>query len=160
MEGGKNVATGGDRHPDVSPFLQGGDTSCPDVRVRELGSVRRDDTGDGDHMNGVSKADTWEARKSSGRQDLGDTGGIGGPTGGGDAVVGQVNWLLAGDGGAVGVLVPNPEDLCKGKRLLEMRLEVKVVVEEVNDQGENVKYVGGVSMGGATKRAGRVRVSR
>ena len=63
MEGGKNVATGGDRHPDVSPVLQGGDTSCPDVRVRELGSVRRDDTGDGDHMNGVSKADTWEARK-------------------------------------------------------------------------------------------------
>ena len=76
----------------VRPVLQGGDTGVPDVWDGVLGAVRRDDLGGGGHPCGVSKADHWESSTASGGWDMRDTGGVGGPMGGGDEVGSQVHW--------------------------------------------------------------------
>ena len=60
-EAGKEVETGGGGQLGVSIVLQGGGSGSPDVRVRVLGNVRRDDAGDGGIPRGVLKADHWEA---------------------------------------------------------------------------------------------------
>ena len=132
-KGYKPVVAGGDGQTGISPVLQGGDTGGPDVQVRVLGYVKRDDEVSGRHPCGVSKADHWESGKVSVQQDLGDTGNKRGPTGAGDEVGGQVHWPPAGNGGAVGVPMPTPVGLFVVKRLQGRWLEAKVIMETAND---------------------------
>ena len=69
-ESSKAIFTGGGGKPGVRPVLKGDGTGGPDLQVRLLGAVRRDDAGSGSHPYEVYKADNWEAEMVSGRRDL------------------------------------------------------------------------------------------
>ena len=71
---------------------------------------------------------------------------------GGDAVIGQVHWLPAGDSGAVVGPTPNPGGLLEGNMLRGKGLGAKVMVEAENYLGDTVELVGGGSMGGGQPR--------
>ena len=81
-EAWKSVDKVGGRHPGARPLLKVGDSGSPDVQVRLLGTVRRNDVGDVGIPHGVFKAYHLEAGKVSVRRDLGDNSGRGGPKGG------------------------------------------------------------------------------
>ena len=104
--------------------LQGIDTGIPNVRVGILGTVRRNYAGGGWQPCGFSKAYHWKQGTASGRWDLGNTGGRGGPTDGGDAVDSQVYCSQAGNR-----YTPTRVNMCKGNRLQVRGSEAKFMVE-------------------------------